>query len=186
MKVILNSTHLKKLLPFILCMQLIHVHAQYPNLVFNKLTIQEGLPDGSIRCLLQDKLGYIWMGTKAGIVRYNGYQTKVYNFGNANVKKASAETIFEDRSGRIWVGTFYMGLLYYDRATDDFKPYQPANGNKISNNYINQILDDGKQNLWVISVNLENNIYSLDKVNLVSGKIAHYNSFEKGNHHIEV
>ena len=159
--------------------------AQHPNLVFNKLTVQEGLPENNIQCLIQDKLGYMWMGTQAGIVRYDGYQAKVYNFGKENALDAITLTLFEDQSGRIWAGTYFTGLLYYDRATDNFKPYEPASGNTISNNTIIQILDDGKNGLMIISVNPDTKVYSLDKINFSSGKIVHYSYAEKGSHHID-
>ena len=159
--------------------------AQYPNLVFKELNIQNGLPNGFIFNLLQDKMGYIWMGTQAGIVRYDGYQAKVYDFGNENILAATAYTFMEDKSGRLWAGTKNNGLIYYERSIDNFMPYEPAIGNKISNSTISQILEGSKQELWVISMNQKNKMFYLDKISLKTGKISHYSSFEKGNHHID-
>ncbi len=54
-----------------------------PNeLHFNRLSIKNGLPEDVITSSLQDKEGYIWIGTQAGLVRYDGYTTKVYQFGH--------------------------------------------------------------------------------------------------------
>ncbi|MBL7784050.1 MAG: hypothetical protein JNM22_22630, partial [Saprospiraceae bacterium] len=35
---------------------------------------QDGLPHNSIQALCQDRKGYLWVGTEAGLCRYNGYR----------------------------------------------------------------------------------------------------------------
>ncbi len=181
-----NQSMLKRFIRYaflLCCLYPVGLKAQYPNLVFNKLTIQEGLPEESIYCLLQDKQGYIWMGTQAGIVRYDGYKTRVYNFGFESSSLAWTAILFEDNSGRIWAGT-RSGLFYYDRATDNFKPFEPAKGNKFSMEFIYDIFKVGEQDLWVISDEGANNVNYIDRVNLASGEISHYSSLEKGSHYI--
>lgn len=45
-----------------------------------------GLPDNNVRFLLQDKKGFIWMGTPGGLYRYDGYFFTAYKYeatGNA-------------------------------------------------------------------------------------------------------
>src|SRR4051812_7065837 len=109
---------LKSLIGFAIvfcCLLSTHIKAQYSDPVFNRLTIQEGLPENTIQCLIQDKQDYMWIGTQAGIVRYNGYDTKLYNFGKENTHDAFTLTLFEDRSGMIWAGTAFRGLLYFDK-----------------------------------------------------------------------
>lgn len=165
------------------CLCPVGLKAQYPNLVFNKLTIQEGLPEETILSLLQDKQGYIWMGTQAGVVRYDGYKTRVYNFGFEVATRAFTAILYEDNSGRIWAGT-NTGVFYYDRAIDDFKPYGAAKGNKFSMPFIYKILKVDEQELWVISGDQTNTVNFIDRVNLSSGKIFHYSSYEKGSHYI--
>ena len=43
------------------------------------VTINEGLPSNSIKSLFKDSRGYIWIGTDAGLCRYDGKNYKVYN-----------------------------------------------------------------------------------------------------------
>lgn len=45
----------------------------FPEPKFEHLTIADGLPENSVRCILQDHLGYMWFGTQSGLVKYNGY-----------------------------------------------------------------------------------------------------------------
>src|SRR6478672_1658966 len=82
--------------------------AQLRELRFAQLSVENGLPENFAICSLQDHFGYIWIGTQNGLVRYDGYQVKVYKL----------ET--EDKKGNIWVGTFLQGLFLFNRLTDKF------------------------------------------------------------------
>src|SRR3954467_11651282 len=88
--------------------------SQSNDLHFNRVSIKNGLPEGVITATLQDKEGYIWIGTQAGLVRYDGYTTKVYQFGIEDPLDATIKLIYEDRSGELWIGTMYEGLYHYN------------------------------------------------------------------------
>src|SRR3954454_1512301 len=88
---------------------------------FNLLSIKDGMPEGQVNDLLQDKEGYIWIGTQKGLVRYDGYNPKVYDFGIKDPYAIFIFKIFEDSKGQLWVGA--INTLYkYDRAGDRFIP----------------------------------------------------------------
>src|SRR3982751_3462813 len=77
-----------------------------PNeLHFNRLSTKNGLPEDVITATLQDKEGYIWIGTQGGLVRYDGYTTKVYQFGVEDPLDATIMSVYEDRSGELWGGS---------------------------------------------------------------------------------
>src|SRR6476469_6896362 len=90
----------------------------YP-LHFNFLSIKDGLPEGQVNELLQDREGYIWIGTQRGLVRYDGYSPKVYYFGIKDPYAIDISSIFEDSKGQLWAGVT-SGLYLYDRAGDRF------------------------------------------------------------------
>ncbi len=46
-------------------------------LVFEHITVDDGLPENSVRAILQDSSGFLWFGTMNGLVRYDGYELKV-------------------------------------------------------------------------------------------------------------
>jgi ligand-binding sensor domain-containing protein len=52
------------------------------NLHFNHVGVKEGLPEGRVTNLLQDRQGYVWFGTQKGMVRYDGYAPNVYDLGS--------------------------------------------------------------------------------------------------------
>ncbi|ADY53186.1 hypothetical protein Pedsa_2644 [Pseudopedobacter saltans DSM 12145] len=47
-------------------------------LKFKHLTINDGLSQNVVLCMIQDREGYIWMGTEDGLNRYDGYEFKHY------------------------------------------------------------------------------------------------------------
>ena len=58
------------------------VNAQQNQMYFEKHEVKSGLPESSVRSIVEDQQGYIWMATQNGLVRYDGYKYKVYNLGS--------------------------------------------------------------------------------------------------------
>jgi ligand-binding sensor domain-containing protein len=75
------------------------IRAQHP--VWQHFGIQEGLPSKDVYAMMQDHRGYLWLGTKQGICRYNGYQfTRPVD--SSAVANSEALYIVEDALGQIW------------------------------------------------------------------------------------
>src|SRR6185436_5621892 len=117
----------------LICCCAVAAHAQYKKLFFNTLTVASGLPEPFISSSLQDKLGYMWIGTRNRLVRYDGYQLKPYQVLNDEglpVSYNSVNYLYEDRSGKLWAFFLQEGLYWYDRSKDAFfkipldKPFQ--------------------------------------------------------------
>src|SRR4051812_15889420 len=92
-----------------------------PPVHFNFLSIKDGMPEGTVTALLQDKEGYIWVGTQKGLVRYDGYTPKVYDFGIKKSYGITVNKLLEGSKGELWAGG-NSGLFKYDRASDRFIP----------------------------------------------------------------
>lgn len=120
MKTILCKTFLLLLTQF-LCSGATHVSAN-EGYFFKQLSLDEGLTQSTVRCILTDHKGFIWIGTRLGLNRYNRYNLNSY-FHNKNDSKSipGNQIIFlsEDRKGNVWIGT-ERGLALYDRETDKF------------------------------------------------------------------
>jgi ligand-binding sensor domain-containing protein len=154
---------------------------------FNHLSIKNGLPEGVIRVTLQDKEGYIWMGTNAGLVRYDGYTTKVYQFGLQDPLNATISSIYEDRSGEFWAATLFKGLYHYNRVTDTFIQYihNPKDAKSLGAGIIMSMHDDRNGNLWMIlSDDFDFKGKRVDLFNAKSHQFKHYGNLEKGNQFI--
>ncbi len=160
---------------------------QPSELHFNHLSIKNGLPEGVITATLQDKEGYIWIGTQAGLVRYDGYAAKVYQFGIEDPLHATISSIYEDRLGELWIGSMYEGLYHYNRTTDTFLHYRhdPKDANSVGAGSIISIHEDGNGNLWMTLA--DNFDFKGRHVNLFDTKthqVKHFGVLEKGNHYI--
>jgi signal transduction histidine kinase/ligand-binding sensor domain-containing protein len=88
---------------------------------FNLLAVKDGMPEGTVKDLLQDKQGYLWIGTEKGIVRYDGYKPKVYDLGIKNPSGRDISKIIEDSEGQV-AAAATDGLYMYDRVHDTFVP----------------------------------------------------------------
>ena len=123
------------------------------NIIFDQLPEKLGLSQSSINCILQDREGYLWIGTWSGLIRYDGYTTTVFRSksGVGKIKSNKITTLYEDNKGNLWVGTHMGGLFQYDKNDDTFThfKYDPANPESLSNNNIWSIQGDDEGNLWV-------------------------------------
>lgn len=121
---------------------------------FRHLTVENGLSQSGVLCILQDKQGFMWIGTRDGLNRYDGYNFVVYNYTNNNshsIGNSIIQCLLEDSKGRLWVGTYGGGLNLYDRDNDRFIRYQnnPNNKNSISDNFVMSIYEDSTGIIWV-------------------------------------
>ncbi|MFD2366680.1 diguanylate cyclase [Pseudoduganella sp. GCM10020061] len=109
-----------------------------------------GMADLSILSLVQDRLGFTWIGTASGLYRYDGYEAVRYGNQPKNPRSLPHDRvtdILEDRQGRIWVGT-NEGLARFDPHTDDFTRFAPKNP-AHTQLIVKQILSDGADGLWI-------------------------------------
>lgn len=90
---------------------LIHtgVNAQDP--VFWQLSDEEGLPSMTVYKILQDSKGYIWLGTKGGLARFNGNEIQKIDLP-ASLKNNEIVTLQEDSFGRIWFSNISKQIFY--------------------------------------------------------------------------
>jgi len=69
-------------------------------------TIQDGLPQSTVFCGLQDREGFLWVGTQEGLVRFDGVKFDVFDRNNVkSLRDHSVSALIEDRQGRLWLGT---------------------------------------------------------------------------------
>ena len=114
---------LSKIIMLFLCiLHCIDIRAQKSVYNFHKLGLDEGLHDGTIRCIGQDKYGYIWIGSVGALNRYDGKKVNIYSHqkGSTSSPYGSKPTsICSDSMGRLWFG-FETGLLEFDFAKNTF------------------------------------------------------------------
>ncbi len=90
---------------------------------FNQISTDYGLSQSSVLCICQDNYGFIWMGTKDGLNRFDGYDITVYKKSSEIVNSISHNEITCVEllnSGDLFVGTKGGGLNKYKNETDSF------------------------------------------------------------------
>lgn len=127
------------------------------NIKFYHYTTKDGLSFNSVRCLFQDKKGYIWIGTDGGgLNRFDGYHFTVYSNLDNGPQSISNDQIFsiiEDHSGYLWIATG-NGLNRLDPNTGEFKRYyhDPKNPKSLKHNKVTYVFEDSGNNIWVGTV----------------------------------
>ncbi|WP_176954409.1 ligand-binding sensor domain-containing protein [Niabella drilacis] len=109
----------------LLLLYLFNQTAAQPNrFFFRKLTVANGLNDGSILAIAQDSRGFMWFSTKAGLNRFDGKSVKTYSFtpgDPASLPTSLSRCMSADSSGGFLIG-LGDGMLEYDTAGDCFIP----------------------------------------------------------------
>jgi len=130
----------------------------WPEPYFEHITIEDGLPENSVTAILQDHLGYLWLGTLNGLAMYDGYNMKVYQpdpDDSLSISGRFLYGIYEDKSGTLWIGTRYGGLNRFNRATETFTRYlhNPDDSTSINSNWVTIIYEDKVGNFLVGTIN---------------------------------
>jgi signal transduction histidine kinase/ligand-binding sensor domain-containing protein/AraC-like DNA-binding protein len=117
-------------------------------LEFCNITNQEGLPTDEVTCIYQDKEGFIWIGTRDGLCRWDGYEIKTYksDYHNPNLLTNNwVNCIAEDQNNQLWIGTQW-GVTILDKSTGRTRF---VDRKKLSNHIIYKILITEDHTVWI-------------------------------------
>lgn len=106
----------------------------------------EGLPCEETSCITQDSNGFLWFGTRMGLIRYDGYRHKIFRndmlhphaFGSCDIKCLAA-----DKDGRVYAGAFYgLNTLLSEARRNEIVHFS-------EDDYVNAVYCDKGGRLWV-------------------------------------
>jgi signal transduction histidine kinase/DNA-binding response OmpR family regulator/ligand-binding sensor domain-containing protein len=155
---------------------------QYPETHFERISDQQGLYDHWIKCILQDRKGFLWIGGENGLYRYDGYTIMNYK-DPPGCKNCShfypVYGIREDSHGMLWTISF-NGITLYDPETEQsclVYPFRSASASSGSSFFFSRKLD--------LITDIHENIWATDNVGLIrfSYRKKDYNKelvFDKG------
>ncbi len=87
------------------------------------ITDREGLPQAFVPAIVQDRQGFMWVATRDGLCRYDGYSFKVFQpdpDGRASLSSTGLEKLILDQRGRIWIVTEQGDIDIFDPLTEKF------------------------------------------------------------------
>ncbi len=122
-------------------------------ILFEHVSLEQGLSQSSVFSILQDSTGFMWFGTQDGLNRYDGYEFTVYRPIPGEPNSLSHNIIlslYEDREGILWIGTNGGGLDSLELDTGRITRYSdnPRSGRGFSGNVVFAICEDRDGNLW--------------------------------------
>ncbi len=105
----------------------------------------DGLPQNSVSSIAQGDDGYLWIGTRDGLGRFDGARFTVFNRLNTPAFRSNAITaLTKTRDGALWIGTS-TGLVRY--ASGSFAGFSTTDG--LASDYITSIVADPAGGIWV-------------------------------------
>ena len=119
---------------------------------FTEVNMETGLSHNSALCLFQDHNGFIWIGTRDGLNKFDGVNYTIYKHefnDSLSISNNQVNCIYETDSKELWIGTA-NGLNKFNPDRNNFTHYF-AKGDLtgISNNYIWSICEDSNKNIWI-------------------------------------
>ncbi len=121
---------------------------------FDNLSVEDGLSQSTVFCILQDRKGFIWFGTEDGVNKYDGYSFTVYKHNPEDPNSLSSnwiQAMLEDDSGMLWFGTRDGGLNRYDRNLDQFTHFRndPRDPSSLNDDEITSLYQDQDGKIWI-------------------------------------
>ena len=138
-------------------------NAQNDSYYFKNYQVQNGLSSNTITTILQDKKGFIWIGTRNGLNRFDGNTFKVFHNVLSDAQSLGSNSIFslfEDEKEQLWVGT-YSGIYLYNPQQESFSAFK-----LLPPGEVRFIAGDKEHNIWIISD------FTLYRYNQINSKIT--------------
>ena len=137
---------LSVLLPFL-------VSAEEKQSAFRSLNADDGLTHNAVLAILQDRMGFMWFGTKDGLNRYDGTEIRIIAVEDAIPGNNYITTLCEDGDGCIWMGTD-AGVCIYDPGTERAHRFleRSDDGSTISGNIANIVMAPDST-IWICGGN---------------------------------
>ena len=108
-------------------------HKSFHDFVSNSWSIEQGLPQISALAITQDPRGYLWVGTQAGLARFDGHRFTAFTPEDSpGLPGAYINALLTDAEGRVWVGS-YKGLAYWDGQNFSPVPLDDSAGGTEAN-----------------------------------------------------
>ena len=140
------------------------------DLHFKRLSLKEGLSQSSVRQIIQDRQGFIWVTTEEGLNRYDGYQFLNFNHDKNDPNSLGDQftsSLWEAPDGNLWVGTNSAGVNKMDIEHETFTRYAhiPDDPGTLPDNNVYVFIGDSLGYLWVGTVK------GLAQLDIKSGKV---------------
>src|SRR5262245_36993521 len=122
--------------------------ADHPGgLRFSRVGTEGGPPPEVVTALYQDRAGFLWIGSRDGLFRYDGQEFMEFKHDPADpasISDNAVRTLFEDGRSCLWIGTNSGGLERLDRARWKFEHHRhdSADPSSLSHDSVYAVAED--------------------------------------------
>jgi signal transduction histidine kinase/ligand-binding sensor domain-containing protein len=114
---------------------------RFRDLAIPTISVKQGLSNATVQSVLAARDGSVWLGTFDGLDRWSDGQIRIYGKQNSGLPSDSANSLFEDSGGRIWVSTI-RGVAYLDNGR--FIPVSAVPGGQV-----HSIVGENGGGIWI-------------------------------------
>ena len=129
---------------------------------------EDGLAPGIVNVISQDQYGYIWIGTRNGLSKFDGRDFTTY-FGDVNdsltLRSSEIFDLFHTDEGNIWIATS-GGLSFYNRKANHFTNYNQNDGLKMD--VIKNVVQQNDSTLWI------GHWFGVDRINIKTWNVTSF------------
>ncbi len=116
--------------------------------------VEDGLSQNTVSSIVQDEYGFLWIGTRYGLNRYDGRTFQQYEHNEENPNSLSNNFInclLADQEGKIWIGTYGGGLNVYDLNQNTFQHFDKGAKAQeaLSDDYVTALYQDKNGIIWI-------------------------------------
>ncbi len=156
---------------------------------FEALTINNGLSQGLVTCITQDKKGFMWFATGDGLNKYDGYNFTVYHHDPLDTTSLGDDDItyvYEDSHERMWICTRNNGIDLFDRENLQFIHIKHSGVNSLWSNNTYNITEDRNGILWIRTLKGIDRLTISEKEPVASARNDFYSSHTLRFNHINL
>ncbi len=123
-------------------------------MVFDHLTLEDGLSQATVTDVLQDSQGFLWIGTESGLNRYDGYRIETFGRERGNPDALANDFIWEiaeDAAGDVWIATDGGGVSRWHRDRGAFTTFNhdPDDPSTLSSDTTRALMIDADGRVWI-------------------------------------
>ena len=140
---------------------------------FTRVGASNGLEARIVPSLLVDHDGFLWVGSREGLFRYDGYEPMAFLPDAADpgaISDIDIRCLYQDSAGNLWAGTYSGGLNQYETATGRFRHFRhdSADPGSILDDNVLAIAEGPQGGLWVATQ------MGLSRLDPASGRFEHF------------
>ena len=123
---------------------------------------------------MQDKFGFIWIGTERGLNRYDGFIFRSFYIEKKESKtifNSLVSALFESRNGEIWIGSD-DGIYIFNQKNEKITRFQAKADDVEISTLVNEIKEDKSGNIWISTYGQGVFRYKTETAELVQYRVA--------------